>query len=308
MNIPKVQEYDFYYDNAYNNSQKFSLNLKGLDYEARKRIYTLETGKRFYESLYNQLDALINHFPNIKDLSKFYKELIDTTIGIDKYKKSLGAINWAKFMVKKLYFDFRKKKLKLKELLGRSKSVLKQVKSDFKFLENARKDMIKFPSIKKLPTVLLAGFPNVGKTSLLSKLTTSKPEINSYPFTTKNINVGIMKAGYSKIQIVDTPGLLERPFEERNVIEKKAIVALKHLADMVLFLFDTSNTSGFSVEEQEKLYKDVVELFPKRKIFTVTNKCELDKTKKTKFHISCKTSEGIKQLKEFIVKKLIKKT
>jgi nucleolar GTP-binding protein len=305
MNVPRVNSFDFYYDVAYNASQRVVLSVKGLDYETRKRLYERESAKRFYKSLYNQLTSIISHFPKIEELTKFYVELVDTVIGIDAYKKSLGAVNWARFMVKKLYFSFRKKELTLKQLYGRSKSVLKQVRKDFTFLDQTGKKMLKFPSVKKLPTVLLAGFPNVGKTSLLAELTTSRPEINSYPFTTKNINVGVMKAGNYKVQIVDTPGLLERPFEKRNVIEKKAIVALKHLADIILFVFDSSKTSGFSLKEQEKLFNEISNVFPKSKIYTVTNKCELDKSKKTKFYTSCKTGEGIKELKEFIIKKLV---
>jgi len=279
-----------------------------IPFETRELIRRKESAKAFYNSLYSNIDSIIKHFPEVEKLSKFYEELVDVTIGIDSYKKNLGAINWAKFMVKKLYYLFLKRKIGLDELYGRSKSVLKQVSKNFEFLEKSRKQLSKFPSVKILPTVLLAGYPNVGKTSLLSELTESKPEINSYPFTTKDINVGMMKQDNYKIQVIDTPGLLERPFSGMNRIEKKAVTALKHLADIVLFIYDTSTTSGFAVKEQETLYKNVKTIFPEEKIYTITNKCELDKSKKTHFYVSCITGEGIKELKEFIIKKLLKKT
>ncbi|MBN1923244.1 MAG: 50S ribosome-binding GTPase [Nanoarchaeota archaeon] len=305
MNIPVVNKYEFYFKTAYAASQKVNLP-KTIPRELRQNIKDKESAKIFYSSLYNQLTAVITHFPKIEALSKFYTELVDTVVSIDDYKKSLGALNWARFMIKKLYYQFLKKKLSLKDYYGRANSVLKQVSKEFSFLETARKKFGKFPSVKNYPTVLLTGFPNVGKTSLLAKLTESRPEINSYPFTTKNINVGIMKIGNYKIQVIDTPGLLERPLEKRNVIEMKAIIALKYLADLILFIFDTSGASGFTVKQQEGLYNDIVSVFSKSKIFTVTNKSELDKSKKTDFHISCKTGEGISELKEFIRKKLLK--
>lgn len=304
MNIPKVNDYKFYFNVAYNAGSRVSVSKK-VDYETRMNIIQKEGAKRFYKSLYNQLSAVIKHFPVVKELNPFYTELLNAVVGIDEYKKNLGAVNWARYMIKKLYYEFRRKKMKLNEFYGRSKSVMEQISEELKFLEKTRKKLIKFPSIKDLPTVLLAGYPNVGKTSLLSKLTTSEPEINSYPFTTKDINVGFLELKNRKIQIIDTPGVLERPVKSMNVIEKKAIIALKHLADIILFLYDTSTSSGYSVKEQEELHKNLKKFFPKAEIITVTNKSELDKSKETNFYISCKTGKGIDKLKNFLIKKLI---
>lgn len=303
MKIPKVNEFDFYFETAYNASRKVVVP-KHLPREMKKGYIEKESAKVFFNSLYGQLDSVITHFPKIEDLSPFYIELVEVVTGVDIYKKKLGSINWAKFMVKKLYYSFVRKKLSLKDFYGRSKSVLKQVSKDLVFLENVRKKFLKFPSVKSIPTVLLAGFPNVGKTSLLSSLTSSNPEINSYPFTTKEINVGVFEYDNFKVQVIDTPGLLERPLEKRNVIELKAITALKHLANIVLFLFDTSDNSGYTILEQENLLKSIYSIFPKKKVFTVTSKCELDKSKKTDFYVSCKEKIGINDLKKELVNKL----
>lgn len=306
MNIAKVEAFDHYFDTAYRASGKVVIP-KNVPRELRRRLYEKQMAKVFYNSLYKQLTSVIKRFPRVEDLTPFYTELIETVIEIDKYKKSLGAINWARFMVKKMYFSFLKKKVTVKQLYGRSKSSLKQVKKEFLFLENSRKKMLRFPSVKSLPTVLIAGFPNVGKTSLLSKITSSKPEVNSYPFTTKNINIGVLVSKNYKIQVVDTPGILEGSLRERNVIEKKAIVALKHLASVILYIFDSSGTSGFLIKDQKNLFKEVKILFKGKEIYTVTNKCELDKSLKTDFYISCVTNEGIDDLKKFLIKTLLKK-
>jgi nucleolar GTP-binding protein len=305
MNVPKVEKYEHYFDSAFRDMSKISID-PGIPKASRARVLEKEKARAFYNYLYNSLTMLIEHFPKITNLSAFYKELLDVTIGIDKYKKSLGAINWSRFMVKKLFYSVMKQKLGLDAFIGRSKSSLKQVKSDFVFLDSARRALATFPSVKSLPTVLIAGFPNVGKTSLLAKLTKSAPEIANYPFTTKNINVGILDIKNSKIQVIDTPGLLERPFSDRNVIEKKAITALKYLANLVLFLFDSSGAGGYGVPEQQGLLEDIKELFSNKTIVTVTNKCDLDRSLKTDFYISCTTEEGINELKEFIAKQLLK--
>ncbi|VVB75257.1 GTPase HflX [Candidatus Tiddalikarchaeum anstoanum] len=305
MNVPKVESYDHYVDTAYRRTKTVDID-KTIPWNMKKYILEKERAKAFYDYLYSALTSIIEHFPQVEKLSSFYKELLDVTVNVDRYKKSLGAINWGRFMVKKLYYEFMKKKIGIEALFGRTKSSLKQIDSDFKFLDIVRKALGNFPSVKSLPTVLIAGFPNTGKTSLLARLTGSTAEVNSYPFTTKNINISYMTYGNHKIQVVDTPGLLERPLSERNVIEMKAITALKYLANLVLFLFDSSGSSGFKIEDQEKLYGEVKKLFTSKKIISVTNKCELDRSLKTDFYISCITGEGLDDLKKYLIKELLK--
>jgi nucleolar GTP-binding protein len=299
MNIPSVADYMFYFDTAYSSTKKVVLSGK-LTFGERKKLTTIIKAKRFYEGIYSQLSAIIAHFPDTDKVSKFYQELMESAISIDEYKKHLGTINWARSMIKRLYYFFKKKEITLQDFFGRSKDTLKQISKDLDFLQKARQHLGKFPSVKNLKTALLTGFPNVGKTSILSQLTDSKPEINSYPFTTKTINIGIMKMNSQKIQIVDTPGLLERPFEKINKIEMKAIIALKHLADIILFVFDFSETSGYKISEQKRLYEKIKELFPDKKIFLVNNKCDLIMDANADINVSCKTLEGIDALKDRI--------
>jgi nucleolar GTP-binding protein len=301
MNIPSVADYLFYFDTAYSSTKKIVLSGK-LTFGERKKLITVIKAKRFYESIYSQLSSIITHFPDTDKVSKFYQELMESAISIDDYKKHLGAINWSRSMIKKLYYSFKKRDIPLMVFFGRSKDVLKQISNDLEFLKKARAHLAKFPSIKNLKTALLTGFPNVGKSSILTKITDSKPEINSYPFTTKTINIGIMKMNNQKIQIVDTPGLLERPFEKINKIEMKAIIALKHLADIILFVFDSSGTSGYTMLEQKRLYKKIKELFPDKELIIINNKSDLKKEPKADLNVSCKTSEGIEELKEKIFK------
>ncbi|MBZ4037900.1 50S ribosome-binding GTPase, partial [Flavobacterium sp. 17A] len=86
-------------------------------------------------------------------------------------------------------------------------------------------------------TAVIAGFPNVGKSTILRQITTAEPKVADYPFTTTGIQIGHLERKWQKYQIIDTPGLLDRPIDDMNTIELNAMVALEHLADVILYIF-----------------------------------------------------------------------
>ena len=146
-----------------------------------------------------------------------------------------------------------------KEFFGRVSSVIKQIEKDFRLIDEARKVMKDYPTIKTgLRTVALVGFPNVGKTTLLYRLTGSKPEISSYAFTTKGINlgnlIGNVEGRKEKIQVLDTPGTLNR-FFKMNRIEKIAHLAIRHLTESLVYVFDL--TESYPLADQLKLYDNL---------------------------------------------------
>lgn len=55
-------------------------------------------------------------------------------------------------------------------------------------------------------------------------------------------------------QVLDTPGILDRPLEERNTIEMQSITALAHLRAAVLYLVDLSEQCGYSLAQQAALF------------------------------------------------------
>ncbi len=109
----------------------------------------------------------------------------------------------------------------------------------------------------ELFTVAIAGFPNVGKSTLLSKLTPAKPEIKPYAFTTKGLNAGSFEYRYNRIQVIDTPGTLDR--ENPNSIEVKAELTLRYLAKCIVYVFDPTEMT-YPVEQQRALYKKTLDL------------------------------------------------
>ena len=100
----------------------------------------------------------------------------------------------------------------------------------------------------------------------------------------------------NRFQIIDTPGLLDRPIADKNEIERQAIAALDHLADLILFIIDSSETCGYSIEDQNNLLVNLEKIFLSSKIFVVENKIDFKRTDSDNFKISCKTGEGIQDL------------
>lgn len=263
--IKPIENADFYLDIAFRNASKQASNFKSkskvLEVKVReKEILRLSIVK---DELVNRFDKIIMSFPSIRDLTEFYKKLIELRIGVYELKKSLGALNWCRDNILKFFFQYSIKIRKCQDInvmkryrtecYGRISSLVKQVKSNLNFLKEARKIIIDFPVVKKMHTVAIAGFPNVGKSTLLSKLTESKPEIASYAFTTKDINIGYMG---KKIQLIDTPGTLNR-FDKMNKIEQEAYLALKYVTDKIIYIFDL--TEPYPLKGQIKLLKRMKE-------------------------------------------------
>ncbi len=266
------------------------MKKKRISFEKRVKESEVLRIQELTKKINEELMRIIKAFPDINELNDFYKELIDSMLSIHELKISWSKIVWTKNKIKQLSKHYLKKVSSAenvkdmmrirKSFYGRVSSLLKELDNDFVFLEKARKEFKKLPSVKQIRTIVLAGYPNVGKTSLLKALTRSEPEINSYPFTTKEIKVGFVRKNKKRVlQVIDTPGILDRPLEKRNKIELKAILALRHLAEKILFLIDPTLSCGYSLEEQLNLYKSIKKIFKEKEIFLVINKSDLIKDK-----------------------------
>lgn len=214
--------------------------------------------------LRDYFNKIIKSHPSYDKLPEFYKEMIDLTVGIRRIKKSLAALNWANDIIQKIINkSIREIKggknpvLVLRSAYGRISSIIEQIDDELRFLNELKRTLREIPSLTDEPTVVVAGYPNVGKSSFVANVSTVKPEIASYPFTTKSIHVGYIELKNKRIQIIDTPGLLDRPIEKRNEIEKKAILCLKHVANCILFIIDPT----MDLEPQMKLLEEIKENF-----------------------------------------------
>ena len=308
--IPTVLTADEILDKAFKRASK-------VDWEGPTRLETvreinISKLKSSSDTIVSTMGKYVKAFPSIDRQSPFYAELINVTIGRDKLKKALGAIDWSRGNVARIAREATRQMASARKIdridelrraaYGRISSFVKQVGKELKFLSKARDIMKKYPAINpEQPTVVIAGAPNVGKSQLVAKISTAKPRVAVYPFTTQEISVGTFERKYFRYQVVDTPGLLDRPLEERNSFELRGILALKHLADLVIFVFDPTETCGYPMSEQEHLLKQIREQFSTIPIIEVENKADLTKSKDERLKISASTGYNVTKLVDRIV-------
>lgn len=301
-----VENGDFYLDVAFRRARKCA---SGLVSKKDKELARLDEVNSY---LCLSLGEIVSKFPVIKQLDPFYRDLCGAVLDVNYLKQSLGALNWAVEQLKSMR-SFYAKKIKMcrnfadlpflrKQYYGRTASVLKQVNKHLLFIQECKRAMENFPVIKtKMPTVVLAGFPNVGKSTLIGELTGSRPKVAAYPFTTQQIMLGYR----DDVQFVDTPGMLDRPFNKRNKIELQAFLALKHLADVVVVLVDSSESCGYELSEQKKLLKDIEEHF--EKVLVVCTKSDIPGQEfKCDARVSSKDKQSVEGLFKLIMSKLDK--
>lgn len=153
---------------------------------------------------------------------------------------------------------------------------MKRQADGLSYLEQVRQHLSRLPSIDPTAkTILLCGFPNVGKSSFLNKITRADVEVQAYPFTTKSLYVGHTEYKYQTWQVIDTPGILDRPLEERNTIEMQSITALAHLRSVILYIVDFSEQCGYTIQQQLELFSSIKPLFAKKPVFVVNNKTDV---------------------------------
>jgi nucleolar GTP-binding protein len=160
--------------------------------------------------------------------------------------------------------------------LQRMCTIIKRQTQSLQYLEQIRQHLSRLPSIDpNTRTLLICGFPNVGKSSFLNKVTNADVEVQPYAFTTKSLYVGHTDYKYLRWQVVDTPGILDHALEERNTIEMQAITAMAHLRSAILYIMDVSEQCGYSLVEQFGLFNNIKALFANKPLILVANKVDI---------------------------------
>ena len=308
--IPTILLSDELLDKAFHGASKITENKKIRNRLLRRKKFVLARIDSIMGTLDSILSKYIKTFPSFDQLHKFLFELIDIAVGMDKLRKSLGAVDWArkkilelsKVTIKKInnirIEDQYSQLEKLRSMYyGRVSSLITQIKDELQFLNSSRDYLRKLPSIRpELVTIVVAGYPNVGKSLFVKQISSAKPVVATYPFTTKQLNLGHMIINTHRIQIIDTPGLLDRSFEKRNNIERHAVMALRYLADLIIFILDPSEHCGYSIDDQLNLLSEIKKLFPDVNIIEVENKVDAYRSKSDRFQISALNRSGLNEL------------
>ncbi|UCE13188.1 MAG: 50S ribosome-binding GTPase [Candidatus Heimdallarchaeota archaeon] len=261
------------------------------------------------KELRDRLFRIVEDFPRMEaeSIPPFYIEILDISFGLDKIRKTLGSFSGAANVIWKIKREHlgdvwhSRSVLKAKQLrraaFGRMKSVIIKLDTRLEFVETVRAHMRMMPGIDlDQPTICIAGYPNVGKSSLVNAVTAATPEIGAYPFTTKEVTLGHLEIpiyapfrsevpiSHISCQIVDTPGLLDRSLTERNEIEMRAIAALKNLATAIVFILDFTQDS--SLISQKNLFDEISQQFAQVPILIICGKEDiLNENQKTELRV-----------------------
>jgi len=258
----------------------------------------------------DNLENVVTAWPDFDRLDPFYRELADAVVasqtaaadgagvgGVDALRQHLSEVGWAASKVEEIRDEYQgrlsggaetTRKLR-KQAFARIADVVEEVEDDLAAVGTARDALKTLPDIRPdEPTIVVAGYPNVGKSSFVNAVTNARNETASYPFTTTEVRVGHYQAADSadteradvparsrhvRYQLVDTPGLLDRPPEERNDVEAQAVSALEHLADAVVVLVDAGGECGYPLDVQLSLRDDLAARFDVP-VLTVCNKAD----------------------------------
>ena len=252
----------------------------------------------------------------------------------DHFRIALGQLSTAKHLIETVSRDyvrllkyaqslFQCKQLK-RAALGRMATICRRLKDPLIYLEQVRQHLGRLPSIDpNTRTLLICGYPNVGKSSFLRSVTRADVDVQPYAFTTKSLFVGHFDYKYLRFQAIDTPGILDHPLEEMNTIEMQSITAIAHLRSAILYFMDLSEQCGYSVQAQIQLFSSIKPLFANKLVFVVINKIDitrpedLDPETKEKLdsilktgdvellQLSCTTTEGVNDVKNAACERLI---
>lgn len=272
---------------AFNDVREYVLKIcssnVGIPKGVRRKYVFIYTTK--VDKICNYLrKALLSNLEVLRKLpiEGFYLEIVRLA-GINDYVECVNSLygklrvidrlsNHYKVKVKSS-LDVKEARTLFREYVGRVLSIVRRSEDELNMVREAVKTLSKTPCFEDLPTIVVAGMPQTGKSTLVGRISSAKPKVSSFPFATKDVILGHTVVGGVKLQIVDTPGILDRPISELNVIEQKAYVAIKYLADLILFLIDPLETY-YSLQSQLNLLSNVVKEFGTNKVLVLVNKID----------------------------------
>lgn len=172
--------------------------------------------------------------------------------------------------------------------------------------------------LKTIADVALVGFPNVGKSTILSVISAARPKIADYHFTTLVPNLGVVDVrGEKSFVVADIPGLIEGAAEGAGLGHD----FLRHIerVRLIVHVVDISGSEGRNPVEDYRIIRHELKKYSKKLAslpeIIVANKCDLlteraqlsefrKKVRKGVLEISAATTEGIERLKDIMAEKL----
>jgi len=294
--LPTTPRAEELIDKAFSRAARAGRAKSGL--EAQQSMLTTASN-----ILSDNLENVVTAWPDFSTVDPFYYELADAIVDVDAVRQSLNEVTWASRKTRDIRSEYQSKLRKTdadtarkhrKQAFARMADVVEAVTEDLRRLGDARDELKTLPDVDpEEPAIVVAGYPNVGKSSFVNAVTAARGETASYPFTTKGVGVGHFERGHLRYQIIDTPGLLDRPEDERNDIEAQAVSALTHLADCVLFVLDASEACGYPLASQLELLAEVEDRFGTVPVLSVCNKADRSTDVDADAYMSVTDDDGV---------------
>jgi len=271
--------------------------------------------------LHDNLVHVVRSWPDLEALGTADRELAGAVLrrtydadgdrgqGVNALRQHLGAVSWAAETVKdvgreyegRLAGDPETARKHRKQAFARLADIVEDVAADLVAVAEAREALGALPDIRADdPAIVVAGYPNVGKSSFVNHVTAAHNETASYPFTTTGVHLGHVERDHITYQLVDTPGLLDRPAADRNDVEQQAVTALTHVADGIVFLVDASEACGYPLADQLALRDEVADRFDVPMV-TVCNKADRSRAVEADYYMSVAADENVDTVLDAVV-------
>ncbi|KIJ25273.1 hypothetical protein M422DRAFT_38855, partial [Sphaerobolus stellatus SS14] len=216
---------------------------------SRIRNFYMRKVKFTQDSFDEKLSAILEEFPMLDDLHPFLSYLMNVLYDKNHYKLALGQLRTCRHLIDQVAKDDVRPATAY--TAANNSNALPSDAWPLAYLEQVRQHISRLPAIDpNTRTLLICGYPNVGKSSFINKVTRADVDVQPYAFTTKSLFVGHLDYKYLRWQVIDTPGILDHPLEEMNTIEMQSITALAHLRACVLYFMDLSEQCGYTVGAQ----------------------------------------------------------
>jgi nucleolar GTP-binding protein len=261
----------------------------------------------------DNLENVVTAWPDFDYIDPFYYELADAIVDVDELRQSLSEVMWASRQIEELGREYQPKLRRTdpevarkhrKQAFARIADIMDEISDDLLAVGQARDALKNLPDIRPdEPAIVIAGYPNVGKSSFVNRVTRASNKIAEYPFTTKDVQIGHFERDHIRYQLIDTPGLLDRPEEDRNDIERQAVGAIEHLADTILFFVDASGDCGYPLNVQLELRDSVAARFADREIpvLTICNKSDRSTDVEADAYMSVTNDVGVEDVLDLAI-------
>jgi Predicted GTPase len=207
-NLPTAPRSEELLDKAFSRAARAGNAKAGL--EAQQSMLTVAVNITS-----DNLENVVTAWPDFDYVDPFYYELADAIVDVNELRQSLSEVTWASRQIEELGREYNSKLRKTdpdaarkhrKQAFARIADIMDEIKTDLRAVGDARDELKSIPDIRPdEPAIVIAGYPNVGKSSFVNHVTRASNEIAEYPFTTRGVQIGHLERDHIRYQLIDTP-------------------------------------------------------------------------------------------------------